>query len=75
MHEKVFLGSDACFYIDLMQGINLNKNFCNTTMAFLGDACEARQYIKWILPPQHLPTHYLPPQHLSPQHLREKSNR
>ena len=33
MHEKVFLDSDACFYINLMQGIHLNKKICNTTMA------------------------------------------
>jgi hypothetical protein len=36
MHEKVFLGFEACFYIDLMQGIHLNKFFWNTTMAFWG---------------------------------------
>ena len=36
MHEKVFLGSNACFYTNLMQGIHPNKIFWNTTMAFWG---------------------------------------
>ena len=32
MLEKVFLGSDDCFWIDLMQGIHLNKIVCNTVV-------------------------------------------